>query len=356
MPAPSAVGRSKLATVEAGRGLAALAVVAFHANASARFLGQETYWLLSLGEHGVDFFFVLSGFIICFIHAGDIGQPARAWNYLRKRLHRIVPTLWLIVGLCCLALIMRGKAIDPDSIGTSLFLYPSREPTIPLVVWTLRHEALFYCAFLLLVLHRRLGMLVIAGLLGGACVQLVLAGLGRPITGLAAFVLSPFHLDFAMGAGIALMHRRLAFRPSLWPLALGAAAVGLALAADQAFGMNRQGLLDYTSFAATVWTVVLGAAFALLLHGLLCAESKITVPALLTGLGASSYALYLVHTPVNSLVQHAAAKLGQGWTHFALVVAGIAAGALLHLWFERPVGKWLAGPRRDPEPARSVPI
>ncbi|MCR2346177.1 hypothetical protein NSP34_25335, partial [Salmonella enterica] len=39
------------------------------------------------GNLGVDFFFVLSGFIIVFAHYKDINQPKRAPEYLLKRLH-----------------------------------------------------------------------------------------------------------------------------------------------------------------------------------------------------------------------------------------------------------------------------
>lgn len=354
-PAPPGGERRKLATVEAGRGLAALAVVAFHANASARYLGQDTYPLLSLGEHGVDFFFVLSGFIICFVHGRDVGQPSRAWAYLRKRLIRVYPTLWLTVSLCAIALIVRGDPPDGATLGTSMLLYPSEVAPLPLVVWTLRHEAVFYVAFLVLIVNRRAGLTLAVAAVALSIGQMVLSWLGRPVGGLGAFFLSPFHLDFALGAGVALAHRRHAFQASLLPLAFGFGLVVLALAIEHNTGLHREGLLDYTSIAATTWTVVLGLAFAALLHGLLCAEPIVRVPAPLIWLGAWSYALYLVHTPVNSLVQHLVAPTGQGWTHIILIAAGLAASAGVYMLFERPLSAFLANRQQRRRVALSVP-
>ena len=46
---------------------------------------------------GVDIFFVLSGFIIYFIHAKDIGRPQRIYNFAKKRLSRVYPAYWVVL-------------------------------------------------------------------------------------------------------------------------------------------------------------------------------------------------------------------------------------------------------------------
>ena len=90
----------KLESIEAGRGVAATAVVLHHASASANaFSGQGPQVLTSifdLGYLGVDFFFVLSGFIIYYSSydrafdlkrfafvENDAGQLPVACEYIR---------------------------------------------------------------------------------------------------------------------------------------------------------------------------------------------------------------------------------------------------------------------------------
>ena len=72
----------KLIGVQAARGIAALFVVLYH---TGRMLSLEQYvgrdpWggLFHFGHAGVDFFFVLSGFIIYYVHHKDIGTIGRA--------------------------------------------------------------------------------------------------------------------------------------------------------------------------------------------------------------------------------------------------------------------------------------
>ncbi len=349
-------GRQKVETIEAARGIAALAVVVFHANAAARFVGERSWDILGLGEHGVDFFFVLSGFIIFFVHSGDIGRPDRAKDYALKRFIRLFPLLWLVVGAWILLRILMGSPPAPDAVATSLLLYPSMVEPMPLVVWTLRHEALFYCAFLVLILNRRLGI----GLFGvwtlAVLTQLVLALLGRPIEGLPAFFLSSYQIDFVLGASVALLHRNRRFAGSWWPLAAACALVLLLFIVEERVGLARNAMLDYTSAAATGWTVLLGCAFALVLHGLLRIEARVRVPRSLLLLGAASYSIYLVHTPVNSVAQRVAVFLPTGLSHLFIIAAGVGAGILVHFVLERPIASYLRTKLMQRRPSRSTQV
>ena len=71
------------------RALAALAVVYFHVTSEAG-LGLP----VNIGAHGVDVFFVISGFIIAYIGARSPD------GFLLRRLIRIVPFYWLPRSLC----------------------------------------------------------------------------------------------------------------------------------------------------------------------------------------------------------------------------------------------------------------
>jgi len=342
---PPGRGRT-LRTVEAGRGLAALAVAVFHANASARHFGGPYWDWPRFGEHGVDFFFVLSGFIIVVAHREDIGRPGAAWRYLLKRAIRLLPLLWTVV----LGLWVAGAAIGdpPDLLAVlrSLFLWPSLAPTVPLVVWTLRHEVLFYLLFLLVIAAPRAGGAVFALWVAAAVAQAGAVMGGRPVTEVGSFLLSSYTLDFAMGAGVAHAFAAGWIRPGRVPLAVAIGALGCAIAVQAHWGIGRAGPTDYLSVAAACWTPLLGVIFAGLLWGLVAIEPLVRVPRWTMALGAASYAVYLVHTPVHAVAQRAAAALPAGWLavgvgQLVLVGSGVGAGVVLHIVFERPVTRRL---------------
>ena len=99
-PTGRSTGPRTLFSVQIARGVAATAVVLAHANLiidSRLFHG----WLVT-GWCGVDFFFVLSGFIICYANSADIGHAERLPIYLYKRFVRVYPVYWLYTAAALL--------------------------------------------------------------------------------------------------------------------------------------------------------------------------------------------------------------------------------------------------------------
>lgn len=329
----------KLRTVEAGRGLAAAAVVGFHANATAGYIGLGTVSWASPLQLGVDFFFVLSGFIIFYVHRDDIGHSGRALPYLWKRFVRLFPLLWLVAGGWMVLRALTVGVPSAGQIGTTLLLYPSLAETVPKVVWTLRHEMLFYLAFCVAIINRRAGMALFGGWTLAVLVQMALIAAGRPIEGVPSMLLSSFVLDFVFGAIIAAAARRKII-DAWWPLLTGIALVAGLMWVMVTFAIDRTGTLDYTS-TGNLLVPFIGAAFALCLYGMICIEARVKVPDWAMLLGAASYAIYLVHTPVNSIVQHIAVRLGDGIGHAVIIASGIAAGIVLHLLVEKRVTRAL---------------
>lgn len=72
------VSVNRLSSIESARGIAAFMVVLFHTtgimNLPKYFSVMPLGGVFGFGHAGVDFFFVLSGFIILFIHYDDIGK------------------------------------------------------------------------------------------------------------------------------------------------------------------------------------------------------------------------------------------------------------------------------------------
>ena len=348
---------SRLQLVECARGLAAFSVVIFHANATSQLEGWVNFPWLTIFQYGVDFFFVLSGYIIFFAHRKDFGQRAALSNYLARRAVRLLPTLWLVIALILGLRLLTSMPVDLPQLVRSAFPYPSLLPTTPAVVWTLRHEFIFYAMVALLIYSQRLGMLLATVWIAACILQLGLMLFDRQITGVASFFVSSYSLDFFIGMFIGHLHRRHEFKVSWRPLLVGFGALAAALFLDLVFGFHRHGPTDYVTTQAGWFTLSLGLSFGLILHGLLVLEGRVKAPPSLVSLGGATYAIYLIHTPVNGAAVMALKRLGledrmaQGAGAALLVVLGTCAGIVLHHAFERPAGNWL---RRQWDSSRSA--
>src|SRR6516165_1374991 len=136
-------------SLQACRCLAVLLVVVHHTSNgifvlpkyfNCKPLGHLFYF----GEAGVDFFLVLSGFIITYVHRRDVGRPDRLRVYAWKRLTRIYPTYWAALVPLVLVFFLvpqfgLGHERDVDSILCSMLLlpHPHHAPILG-VAWTLR--------------------------------------------------------------------------------------------------------------------------------------------------------------------------------------------------------------------------
>ena len=316
----------KLQSIEASRGIAALMVVAFHAERAMilpQYVGHLPLGGLTSFMHtGVDFFFVLSGYIIFAVHRADIGRPAALGRYAMRRITRIMPPYWAATAIAVL-LTWPGHGLPTQSsvIG-SLLLVPHGQYPILGVAWTLEREMLFYLLFAAAILDRRL------------CAAVLAAWLGLSVAGVAlgGWTFDEYSGLFAFGIGAAAVPDAVVRRP-LVLAAFGAAAFLAAGVAEDA------GLL-----APVGWLprLVYGSASALLIIGLAAGERAglIRVNRMLRQLGAASFAIYLVHNLVLPLGVRALAGAGllsllPDW--LAMVVCccgGIAAGLAFHHWVE----------------------
>lgn len=282
----------KLDGIQFGRGIAACLVVLFHAGrmlALPQYNGPDApeQSLFTFGNCGVDFFFVLSGFVIFYVHQNDIGRPPRLFHYLWRRVTRIYPMYWVATALVIAIAALKS---DWSDLGTlhlvrSVLLLPTYEYPILFLGWTLTHEVLFYAVFAIAILSRRAGMI-----LGLIWLGLIVAGLfASSDIMLLRFVSDPYHLEFAFGI-LAALATNWFKSPAAWLAALAGIVLFAATAAQ----------LDWHTLQINqpICRFLFGIASALILFGVSVSEQlgQVRFPRWAAYLGAASYSLYLLHT------------------------------------------------------------
>jgi peptidoglycan/LPS O-acetylase OafA/YrhL len=280
-----------LESVQALRALAATTVIAVHLP------------YLRWGSFGVDIFFVVSGFIICYI--ASINPD----DFLLKRIFRIVPLYWVgTLGVVALALLL-PQALSSTSfragyLAKSLFFIPYRRgdgamKPILFLGWTLNYEIFFYLVFagaLSWKAKKAIGITI--GVLSAA---VVLGWKFRPTTAILEFYSTPIVLEFAFGSLAFLFWRR--YRSALRSVPV-LAALGLSVLSYAALWlMDVQILNTHGSVLRSVPPVVLrGVPAVLLFMGFLSLEGKIRFPKWILAIGDASYSLYLFHPYIIELV------------------------------------------------------
>ena len=303
-----------------------------------------------MGHAGVEFFFVLSGFLIYAIHAADLGRPARAGRFYAKRIVRIFPLYWLVLaGLIGSQIVLLGRieqrADEPSVLIADALLIPTADGNVLTAAWTLSHELAFYLVFGLMIVRVSSGRLVFVAwqfaCLGALAWQHTI---GQPMQFPFSFLLSAYNLLFGLGILAARIQPRLSLRMA-WLAALGGIV---------AFAIG--GIMDvrHTLSVQDDLVLIYGISAAVAIAGLTRLEAlgKLRPPTWLTFLGDASYSIYLVHAPVMAAGAMVFNRLSIGMQLGAttilaiLILLGVGAGVLTHLSFERPFlklsGRWFS--------------
>jgi peptidoglycan/LPS O-acetylase OafA/YrhL len=299
-PVAAAPGRiPRLDSIEVCRGIAATMVLTSH---SAVILGAPANFGVSpfgqffhFGRSGVDFFFVLSGFLISLLHWKDVGQPARLRRYAGRRLTRIYPTYWLVLIPIMPFDIFTHTLFDDygstAEVLKSIFLLP-QDHTILDVTWSLRNELLFYVLFGLIILNRRIG-LVIAGLWTVALVirPFVVGAIANPWLDVLTY---PMNVEFLIGVAAGWLFPRAEIARPGSLLGFGLVVFGALWFAEDRLWLTH---LPWDRFFMVC--LAYGLAAAAVIAGLSSLEQRgrVRMPRGLVALGGASYLLYLIHVP-----------------------------------------------------------
>jgi len=341
-------------SLQAFRAVAALLVILQHLNIALIKYFNGTVAnekLMPLGYAGVQFFFVLSGFIIYHAHRAEALDPSRLPRYLGKRAWRVLPLYWLVTlavlpAFCLIPSFGEDYHRSFTALISSLLLIPQSHDPHLTVGWTLIHEGLFYLFFSLFFLTRHFRLLSLAWAVAIGIHFFVPGG-----SWLVNFLLSLHNLLFLAGIAIAANRAWITAHLSgrvLFSLGIVGAGIGLTTALS-----GSSEIYSTLSFGAAALLLVMASAGG----GI---EPLFARQRLLVFLGAASYAIYLIHFPLMiALAKILAALDNTIHLPLPLVIAllfgsALGAGVLLHLWVEKPLLAWSARLLR-PKPILGAP-
>ncbi len=325
-------------SLQVSRGLAAVAVVFFHTWLIIfEYSGIRIFEPVAVyGFLGVNYFFILSGFIIMMAHQRDISKPDRTVHYLNRRFTRVYPVYWIYLCLYIAAAAAGLGKPDfswaPGDMLQSFALFyvgPAAAPPPLNVAWTLFYEIRFYLIFVLLILDKRLG---IAALAVWAAAILILPHQH----GYLNYVQSYWNINFLLGMGAYLISQRAP--PRYWYVSLGIGAAVLLAVFTHIDVLTIKG-------ENGIYILPIGFGFAALVLGFVMLEKhKVrAVPAPFMFLGDASYSIYLVHSGVISVGAIVAKKLGlfgnlpNPILFAAIFIPAVVAGCVAFVAVERPL-------------------
>jgi peptidoglycan/LPS O-acetylase OafA/YrhL len=348
--------RAHMPELDSARGLAVLGVLFYHCLYWARDLSMYTSWQqgilrpVSVGQFGVNLFFVLSGFLITGILLDSRERSDYFQRFYYRRALRILPAYYLtLVLLILFGLTSRGFLL------TSLFYSSNLSPLFGIslsypVLWSLAVEEHFYLAWPAAARYMS-SSLLLRFLLG----IIILSPVSRLLYQLHAVRSNTIGAGFgfytwnnldglALGAIVAILLRKPTWtreRSRLLSMGLFALALAIGLIGMPLGILSRKSAFG-EGFQCVPWNLIFGGFLvALMLAG--CGKWKsLATPALLIFFGRISYGLYLYHLMVLKAYDeidrrtHWVTRMGVGlWQHVWLRTAVVCLAATAVSWLSR---------------------
>lgn len=351
----------RIAYVDGLRALAVLAVLIAHV-AEHGHAPRPVYNVVMEGSHGVDLFFVLSGFCLAYPTLMKLQSgSASAFNvadFAAKRLVRIVPPFYIATAaLLALAALpsflhrtqLRADFPGPIDIGKSLLFLDGHANLLNGSFWTLMVEFRWYFVFpILLALWIASPRGFFAVGIGSMILYHLTRAHGLDFGTLPGFMLGIVAADIQLG-GRATLGWSTSVRRWALPAALVCAALGIACE-GRAWIPGFENADVLWPYQPTILGWQLAMFFFVVAAGAFRHLQGLLAHRVLVATGVASYAIYLVHEPLVDITTQRVGGLPGG-----VLSVGIALAAGFAFWAvaERP---FTTGKLRRPLLAALAPV
>lgn len=317
------------------RGIAALMVVIAHTGHKGNQYNIKSFEWFHIGGSGVDLFFIISGFIMCYTtHNKDV----LASKFIQNRIQRILPLYWVLSFFALIGFLVFPNMINSSGGTTdviaSFFLIPNGSKFLINNGWTLSYEFYYYFIFAIFILITSIKLFRYIGVSFVLLVLVLIGLIYRPIMPFFDFLTNGLLFEFFLGilAFLFLKNNNLNYKIGVFILMVGVCML-IYINFIGNLNLNRSIVYGIPMFLVFIGFVSLESFFS---------QADNVAVSLFEHLGNSSYSLYLVHPFVLAPMAIILKKLHISNSYifsFSLLLGSVVCGYLTYLYLEKPLIK-----------------
>lgn len=325
--------RKKLSMVHIFRAIAVIFILIGHANKVFHMYFNYDWFNMAEWARtgGIDFFFLVSGFMIYYLYHKDIGIREKAKGFLLKRIIKIYPIYWIFtLALILLILVFPqlgdGHEKNWEVIIKSFLLIPTNP--ILATSWSLSYVVFFYIVFSLLIYKPNYLKPIIA-----SWILVIILAQFNVLFNPNSFIFNFSHLEIMFGVGIAIIVLNKTVKYARFMVISGLVGYILVWANNIYSFFHLRDDYFYCLFAF------------LIMLGITSFDLKVNtkLPKILDILGTASYSIFISQLPILHFYMLIFSKfnivnvLGNFGSICMLIVSTIISGCVVYFILEKPL-------------------